>query len=228
VIGRVAVLGLAMAIGCGLLLDVREQAHASPDNCPPACDRIPDAAWVDPTAIPLYSTYSWPRLAGLAVTATDPRWKFEELCAAPPLPPLDPRHYAVAAKAVVVNPPGQWQLQAQVVHWRGEVWRGGQFAAAALAASAASLRSCQLTAPQVSPSVTVDAPGRLAAVLSAAAPSPLVAHQYLVSHPQSATVVELAMWATSPPLVPWPTLLDDQVLDALIVPLCNAYIASCG
>jgi hypothetical protein len=228
VIGRVAAFGLAMTISCGLLLDARAQAHASPANCPPACDRIPDAAWIEPTAIPLYPAYSWPPLAGLTVTATDPRWRFEELCATPPPSPLDPRHYAVAGKVAVVHPPGQWQLQVQVVHWRGEVWRGGQYADAVVASAAAGLRACQLTAPWVSPSVTVDAPGRLAAVISAVGPSPLVAHQYLVSHPQSGTVVELAMWAASPPLVAWPTLADDQVLDALIGPLCNAYLGSCG
>jgi hypothetical protein len=105
---------------------------------------------------------------------------------------------------------------------------GGQYADAAVAAAAAHMRACQVTNPLMSPSVTVDAPGRLAAVLSGPSPGPLVAHQYLVSHPQSATVVELSLWSTSPPLVPWPALADEQVLDALIPPLCAAYIGSCG
>jgi hypothetical protein len=223
------VLGLAaMTLGCGALLDEPVAAHGAPDICPPACDRIPDAAWIEPTAIPLYRVYSWPRPAALAATASDLRWRFEELCAAPGPSPLDPRRYAVAARAAVANPPGQWQLQVRVVHWRGEVWRGGQTADGAVASAAAAMRSCQLTAPSVSPSLTIDSPGRLAAVLSVAGPSPLVAHQYLVSHPQSGTVVELAMWATSPPAVAWPTLADDQMLDALTGPLCNAYLGSCG
>ncbi|WP_414687875.1 ATPase [Mycobacterium sp.] len=224
----VTALGVAvLTVGCSLLVDVPVQAHAAPDNCPPACDRIPDAAWIDPSAIPLHTTYSWPTLSALAVTATKPRFQFEELCAKPP-PHADPREYAVAAKALVINPPGQWQLQVQVIHWRGDVWLGGQNADATIAAAAWGLRTCQLSAPAVSPSVTIDQPGRLAAVISGSAATPVVAHQYLASHPASGTVVELAMWASSPPLVGWPTVNDQQVLDALITPLCTAYIGSCG
>ena len=217
----VAALGVAVTVSCGLL-DVPAQAHASPATCPPACDRIPDSAWIDPTVIPLFSTYSWPRLSGLAVTASRPRFRFEELCATPPMRG-DPRDYAVAAKAAVVNPPGQWQLQVQVVHWRGETWRGGQNADATVASAAIAMRYCQ--APLVSPSLTTQSPGKLAAVISGPG---AVAHQYLVSHPRSGTVVELAMWASSPPLVGWPAIGDEQILDALIAPLCTAYIGSCG
>ena len=32
----------------------------------------------------------------------------------------DPRSYVVAERATVSNLPGQWQLQAQVLHWRGD------------------------------------------------------------------------------------------------------------
>jgi hypothetical protein len=223
----VAAIGVAVTVGCGLLLDVRSQGHAAPDNCPPACDRIPDSAWVEPTAIPLYSTYTWPRLPALAVTAADHRFRVEEMCAIPPTR-ADPRKYAVAGQAAVTNPPGHWQLQVQVMHWRGEPWRGGQLADAAVASAASALRACQLTAPQVSPSLTVDEPGRLAAVISVAGAAPMVAHEYLVSHPASGTLVELAMWASPPPLVAWPAISDDHLLDALTAPLCAAYIASCG
>ena len=223
----IAALGVAaMTVSYTLLFESPGRAHASPDNCPPACDQIPDSAWIDSASIPLNSTYSWPRLSGLAVTATDPRFRFEELCATP-WPQADPRAYAVGARATVANPPGQWQLQVQIFHWRGDVWLSGQNASAVMAAASAALRTCQLTAPTVSPSVTTDQPGRIAAVISAAAPSPLVAHEYLVSHPQSGTVVELAMWAASPPVMGWPPIGDAEVLDALIAPLCTAYIASC-
>lgn len=223
---RVAALGVAVTVSCALVLDVPEHAHASPDNCPPACDRIPDSAWIDPAALPLYSTYSWPTPSALAVTASEPRFRFEELCATPPMRG-DPRDYAVAAKAAVANPPGQWQLQVQVVHWRGDVWLGGQNAGQTIKAAAAALRACQASAPGVSPSVTTDQPGRLAAVISVAGAAPMVVHQYLVSHPASGTVVELAMWASPPPLVGWPLVGDDRVLDALTAPLCTAYIGSC-
>jgi hypothetical protein len=214
----------AVTVSWGLLFDVPAQVHAAPENCPPACDRIPDSAWIDPAAIPLYSTYSWPRLSALAVTAAQPRFRFEELCATPPMR-ADPRDYAVASKAAVANRPGQWQMHVQVLHWRGDTWRSGQDADATVAAASAAMRGCQATAPNMSPSLTTDQPGRLAAVISGEG---VIAHEYLVSHVRSGTVVELAMWAPTPPLVGWPAISDEQVLDALITPLCTAYIGSCG
>ncbi|MFZ0835189.1 MAG: ATPase [Mycobacterium sp.] len=201
-------------------------AHAEPTTCPPSCDRIPATAWVDPTAIPLAAKYHWPDLAGISVPQMRPRFYFEKVCASPWLP-NDPRAYAVAAQASVANPPGQWQLLVQVLHWRGESWYGGQLADEVVRAASAALWSCQMTAPQASPSLTTDEPGRLAAVLSVAGEAPAVVHQYLVAHPQSGSVVELAMWASSPPAEPWPVVLDSQLLDALAAPLCGAYIASC-
>jgi hypothetical protein len=55
----------------------------------------------------------------------------------------------------------------------------------------------------------------------------MIVHQYLVSHPQSGSAVELAMWASSPPAENWPVIPDAQVFDALVAPLCAAYIGSC-
>ena len=75
----VATCGLAIAPSAGW------PASAVPGECPPICDAIPDSAWVDPTAIPLYPVYRWPGLAGLAVTARPARFAFEELCASPPV-----------------------------------------------------------------------------------------------------------------------------------------------
>jgi hypothetical protein len=221
----VAAFGVAaITAACGLLPHV--PTHADPDTCPPACDRIPDTAWIDAAAIPLFPVYSWPRLPGVAVTAQSPRFRLEEACAAPPVP-ADPRDYAVAAKAAVANPPGHWQLQVQVLHWRGETWRAGQTADVMLRSAAAALRACQVTAPWASPSITTDEPGRLAAVISVAGPAPVVVHQYLVAHQPSGTIVELALWASSPPVVGWPAVADSQVLDSLVAPLCTAYIGSC-
>lgn len=77
----------------------------------------------------------------------------------------DPRDYAVAALAVVSNPPGQWQLQAQVLHWRGDTARGGPTALVTLETARSKLHNCQLTAPLASPSLTTDDPQRLAAVI---------------------------------------------------------------
>jgi hypothetical protein len=213
----------AMLAAVGVLVPV--PVWASPDTCPPNCDRIPAAAWIDPTAIPLYPTYKWPNLAAVSVTASPPRFRFEEWCATPAVPG-DPRDYAVGSKALVTNPPGQWQLQVQVLHWRGETWRGGQNADTVLQSAATALRFCQLTAPGTSPSLTTEETGRLAAVISVAGPTSTVVHEYLISHPQSSTVVELTMWAASP-AVPWPLVGDRQVLDALVGPLCVAYIDSC-
>ena len=99
----------------------------------------------------------------------------------------DPRAYAVAARAVAGQPDGQWQVQAQIVHWRGETWRGGQLASAAFDAAVAALRACQVTAPQFSPSITTAEPNRMAAVIS----GPVVVHQYLLVDPRSSTISEL-------------------------------------
>src|ERR1700739_1773292 len=200
--------------------------HADPDRCPPNCDRIPTTAWVDTAAIPLAAKDAWPNLASLAVFVQRPRVWFEELCAAPPTP-RDPRDFAVAAKATVANPRGEWQLQAQVLHWRGDGWYRGALADAVLNSAAGALRACQATAPQTSPSITTDEPGRLASVISVAGAAPAILHQYLVSHPQSGSVVELAMRAPSPPPANRQVIPAAAVLDALVAPLCAAYIASC-
>jgi hypothetical protein len=52
-------------------------------------------------------------------------------------------------------------------------------------------------------------------------------HTYLVAHPQSSTISELTLWASDPPLLPWPIISDSQVLDAMTSPVCAAYIGSC-
>ena len=214
------------AMGAALGLLGQPVGRADPTTCPPNCDRIPATAWVDPTAIPLSGRYNWPNLADIAVPQLRPRFYFEDVCSSPWLP-NDPRSYAVAARAAVANPPGQWQLQVQVLHWRGEAWYGGQLADSVVSSASAAMRSCQVTAPEASPSLTTDGPGRLAAVLSVAGTAPSVMHEYLVSHPQSGSLVELAMWASSPPAEPWPVIPDAQVLEMLVAPLCAAYIASC-
>ena len=213
---------------CGLVIAPNPvgPAYAQPMDCPPTCDRIPDSAWIEPTAIPLYPIYRWPRLAGVAVTVTDPHFRFEEGCRTPPVVD-DARRYAVAARAVVPQPPGQWQLQVQVLHWRGETWRGGETALATFRAAVTSLRTCQLTAPLASPSLTTDSPERMAAVVSGLLPGQQILHQYLSVHPRSSTLVEVAMWAVPPPRVGWPSVPDAQVLDAMATPLCRAYIDSC-
>ncbi len=215
----------AVLATCGLAV-AQGSAWSIPGDCPPFCDRIPDSAWIVPTAIPLYPVYRWPGLAGLAVTAPAPRFRFEETCASPPIAD-DARGYAVAARALVGNPEGQWQLQAQVMHWRGEVWRGGETALATFDRAVAALGDCQLTTPLNSPSITTRQPDRMAAVISGFGPRRQVLHEYLLVDPRSSTVTELAMWASSPPLVDWPSVPDAEVLDAMAAPLCTAYIGSC-
>jgi hypothetical protein len=226
VILRIALSGvmLGMLVGSGSML--APTVGAVPDTCPPTCDQIPAAAWPDPAPIPLDAIYRWPLLSGLAVAAPAPRFRFEELCAGPP-PRNDPRSYAVAAKAVVPAPDGQWQLQAQIVHWRGETWRGGQLAASVFDTAAAALRACQRTAPQLSPLITTDEPNRMAAVISGSGTG-LVAHQYLLADPASSTISELVLWAAPPVQVPWLPVPDARVFDAMATPLCGAYLGSCG
>ena len=218
----------AILAACGLAIapGAVGPAHAMPADCPPICDRIPNSAWIDPTQIPLYPTYRWPGLAGVAVTTTSPRFRSEEACASPPVPD-DPRGYAVSARATVPQPDGQWQLQVQVMHWRGETWRGGQLAAAVFDGAVAALRGCQSTSPLTSPSLTTDAPDRAAAVISGVLPGQAVLHQYLLVNTRNSTIVEVALLATTPPRVNWPAVADPQIFDAMAAPLCTAYIDSC-
>lgn len=202
---------------------VASPASAEPaGTCPPACNRIPDSAWITPSAIPLDSVYSWPQLAGLSVTARPARFQFEELCGTAPSAG-DPRSYAVAERSVVANPTGQWQLQAQVLHWTGETWRGGQLAQDVVIAAATALKACQSTNPAASASLVVDQPDRVAAAIS----GPVVLHEYLLADPYNSTVTELALWSQAPARTPWPAVTDTAVLDALGAPLCTAYIGSC-
>jgi hypothetical protein len=223
---RVILAGLLIGIG----LIVTPTARADPQTCPPTCDQIPSTAWPSAVSLPLNGTYQWPELAPLAVPAPGSRFRFEELCAASDSPG-DPRDFAVTARAAVSRPPGHWQLQAQILHWRGETWRGGQLATSVFDAAVASLRNCQVSAPQFSALLTTGEPTRMAAVIS----GPLVLHQYLIVDPQNSTVSELALWVapgpgqTSPaPLVAWPKVADAKVFDAMAAPLCGAYLGSCG
>lgn len=191
-------------------------------TCPPACNRIPDSAWIAPSAIPLDSAYSWPQLAGLSVTARPARFRFEELCGTAAAAD-DPRRYAVAERSQVSNPAVQWQLQAQVVHWTGETWRGGELAQNALRAAVAALKACQSTNPTASASLVVDEPDRVAVAIS----GPVILHEYLLADPFNSTVTELALWSDAPTVTPWPAVTDTAVLDAMGAPLCTAYIGSC-
>jgi hypothetical protein len=216
-----------MLLASGLLVGCVSSvaAHADQEACPPVCDRIPDTAWILPSEIPLNATYRWPAPAAVAVPMTGtatPRFRFEEVCATLAFP-QDTRNSAVASRATVVNPQGQWQLQAQVLHWRGDTARGGQNASSVFGVAAAALRGCQLGAAAESPSVTTDEPNRLAAVIS----GPVIMHTYLVAHPENSTISELTLWSAEPPQVPWPVISDAPVLDAMTSAVCAAYIGSC-
>jgi hypothetical protein len=218
---------LAVALAtCGLAIAPSSgwPARAVPGQCPPICDAIPDSAWIAPTSIPMYPVYGWPGLAGLAVTAPSPRFGFEALCGSPPVAD-DPRAYAVAARSVILHQEGQWNLAVQVVHWRGDTATGGPTALTTMETARSRLRDCQSTAAQASPSITTSEPRRIAAVISDAGDQ--VMHEYLLAHPSSSTIVELAMWSSLPPQVDWTAAPDAQVLDAMAAPLCDAYLESC-
>jgi hypothetical protein len=201
-------------------------AHGEPETCPGMCDRIPNTAWIDQHAVPLDAVYHWPALAGQAVQTTGsapgPRFRFEELCDTPATARA-PRDSAVSARSTVQHPDGQWQLQAQILHWRGDTAQGGAIAAAAFRSAVTALRRCQQRAPLQSPSLTSDDTNRMAAVIS----GPVVMHTYLFAHPASSTISEVTLWSSAPPQAPWPALADDPVLNAMGAPLCEAYIASC-
>ena len=216
---------LAAALAAaGLAIAPSPAAGAVPGLCPPICDAIPDSAWVAPTAIPLYPVYRWPGLAGLAVRASGTRFGFEALCSSPAVA-ADARDYVVAARAVVPNPAGQWNLAVQVMHWRGDTAWSAPIAERVMDTARARLRDCQLTAPLASPSITTDLPQGIAAVITVGGQQ--VMHEFLLVHPGSSTIVELAMWSSLPPAVGWPAIPDAQVLDAMAAPLCEAYLGSC-
>ena len=215
-------LAVALAV-CGLVV-TPGLARPVPGFCPPFCDAIPDSAWIESSSLPLFPVYRWPGLAGLAVTATAPRFEFETWCAGP-RGADDPRDYAVAARAGVPNPAGQWNLRVQVMHWRGDTVTGGRTALELLEKARIALTGCHTTAPRVSPSTTTNEAQRLAAVISE--PGRRVMHTYLLAHPGSSTLVELALWSTTPVLVEWPAVADARVFDAMVEPLCAAYLGSC-
>ena len=211
--------------GFAVALIVVVPAHADPQTCPPVCDQIPNTAWIQQHTVPLDSVYNWPALAGSAVPLTGAgtaRFRFEDLCASPAVP-QDARDSAVAARVTLPHPDGQWQLQAQVLHWRGDTARGGPTAASVFSNAVAALRGCQQRAPAESPSITSDEPNRMAAVIS----GPVIMHIYLVAHVASSTISELTLWSSGPPQVSWPAMADDPELNAMTTPLCDAYIASC-
>jgi len=203
---------------------VTAPANAMPGDCPPFCDGIPDSAWIAPAAIPLSDVYHWPALPGLATTAPSPRFRFEDTCASPPVS-ADPRDFAAAASAQVTQPNGQWQLQVQVLHWRGDALKSGQLAVSVLQNAVGALRACSVTAPWTSPSITTDQPGRVAAVISTA--DKQVLHEYLLADARNGTLVDLAMWTTLPNAVDWRSVPDPVVFDAMGSPLCTAYVGSC-
>lgn len=218
-------LAVAVGIACVVLLEpLAPPVAAEPvGTCPPVCNRIPDTAWISPASIPMHARYDWPELAGLAVTSRMPRFRFEELCVTPPAAD-DPRSFAVAERSVVSAPDGEWQLQVQILHWRGETWWGGQLARDAVAAAAAALWACQRTNPSASPSLSMSEPTEVAAVIS----GPVILHEYLLADPVNSTVVELALWSNAPARSPYPTVDDAAVFAALAAPLCTAYLDSCA
>jgi serine/threonine protein kinase len=202
-------------------------------NCPPACTQIPDSAWIAPPAIPLYTNYSWAPLGPLSEPVSNPRFEADELCAAGPVAD-DDRASALASRIILPNPPSQWQLQVQILHWRGDPWIAGQRASAVMDSAIAMLRNkCSITAPEVSVSRIAEQnvpghPGQsLAAVITQIGTMPMIVHEYLVSDLRNSTVVELAMWSASPPAVDWPAINDDQLLAEMVAPLCTAYVNSC-
>jgi hypothetical protein len=195
------------------------------------CSQIPDSAWIASSAIPLSDKYSWPQLAPLTEPVTNPRFEIDDLCSAGPATE-DERGSAIAAHVILPEPPGQWQLQVQIMHWRGDPWIAGQQASAAMDAATALLRNNCSLGTSVSRIAEQNVPGHpgqsLAAVITRGGTAPLITHEYLVSDLRNSTVVELAMSSSSPPATDWPSINDDQLLADMVTPLCTAYVNSCS
>ncbi|WP_335332612.1 ATPase [Mycobacterium kyogaense] len=212
---------LTLAVAFSGVFLVPGGANAVPGFCPPTCDAIPDSAWVEPSSLPLASIYRWPSLPGLAVTAPAPRFEFESWCVTPDSS-SDPRRYAVAARATAPNPDGQWNLQVQVIHWRGDTVTGGQTTLEVLEKARIALATC---GDGVSPSLTTHEVDRIAAVISETGSR--VMRVYLLADPASSTIVEVALWTTLPARVEWRAVPDAQVFETMAAPLCAAYLGSC-
>ena len=225
VVVRVALATMLVTGGLVLAFVVVLPASAEPETCPPVCDQIPNTAWIGQRAVPLNSVYNWPALAGLAVqvTGSGPRSRFEELCGARRGAAGSPRlggrrscHGGPPGRAVAIT--GRRSCTGAVI--RHTVVRSRRRCSAMPSprcAAASWGRRCSRRR------VTVDEPNRMAAVIS----GPVLMHSYLVAHPASSTISELTLWSSGPPQVPWPSMADNQVLDAMTAPLCDAYIASC-
>ncbi|MEZ0357652.1 hypothetical protein [Mycobacterium sp. SA01] len=72
-------------------------------------------------------------------------------------------------------------------------------------------------------------PGQsLRAVLTTTGARPTITHEYLVSDLRSSTVVELAMWSSSPAAVDWPDVSSEKLFADMVAPLCAAYVNSCA
>ena len=125
----------------------------------------------------------------------------------------DARDYAVASQATVAEPAGP-MAAAGAGHALARGHRSVRADGDGRPSSwpgpgCETARSPRRWHPRRSPPATRSA---LAAVISVAGQR--VMHQYLLAHPASSTIVELAMWSTLPPLVRWPAVPDAQVLDA--------------
>ncbi|ABL03207.1 hypothetical protein OQ896_18445 [Mycobacterium ulcerans] len=85
-----------------ITVGVATPAAAEPETCPPVCDQIPGAAWIQRRAVPMNAVYRWPALGAVAtaLTRTTPRFRFEEICATPAFPD-DIRKSTVAGRASV-------------------------------------------------------------------------------------------------------------------------------
>ena len=150
-------------------------ASAEPEACPPVCDQIPNTAWIRPARGAAELGVQLARAGrsggagdggrGGAVPVRGALWRASR-CRRIRAPRRS------RARATVVHPDGQWQLQAQILHWRGDTARGGSIAASVFGNAVAALRGCQLGAPPQSPSITVDEPNRMAAVIS----GPVIMH----------------------------------------------------
>ena len=182
-------------------------AHAEPETCPRQCDRSPGGL-DGPVGIPLNPAYAWPVLARSGGDRPSRRGSgFEEECGSPPVPDRGVRGGErarwSAGRAVA--------LQAQIVHWRGETWRGGELAHAVFGSAVAALRSCQDTARSPR-SLTTAEPDRIAAVISGPVDgAPLSAGRPRTAAPSASSSSPRRRGA--PPPQPWPAVPDAQVLD---------------
>lgn len=188
---------------------------------------IPVNMWMDSRQIPLADVYNFPPLESVSGQVPEYRFKFEELCRSDPSADREHGWGGISGRAQIIQGPGAWSVQEQIVSYPGDSWTMGQTADVLFSKLTDKLKNCAETVPgaRVSISLPVQHCRFLGRCVELAATvfipeSDVTAHIYLSS--PGSSVLELVLWSRGGVTVPWPKPDDLSVLSALNAPLCPA------